>query len=252
LARSCREKIESTAQGGAQGFKSQWPSRLFSTQAKRHWRSVLLLFTTVFQSLAASGWAANALEPVKAIAVDKISCSNSNFNWGSCVAKNADDKLYIVYFRGFAAGAQVLGDELQWSIKHPSGKTIAPIALGAPTDETPFFIIGNIPRGQWVSLGGSSGEPLLALVVVAPKDAKELLLNDPAGGSHKVAVSTDWSAPKESFSSSLLSAMFSFSDRSPKTSGQLGRRYFASGQIAGDALLLADGFTSYTSSSLRR
>jgi hypothetical protein len=163
----------------------------------------LINLMTLGLCLVGSGWAANALEPVKAIAVDKISCSNSNFNWGTCVAKNADDKLYIVYFRGFAAGAQVLGDEIQWSIKHPSGKTIVPIALGAPTDETPFFIIGNIPRGQWVSLGGSTGEPLLALVVVAPKDAKELLLNDPAGGSHKVPVSSDWSAPKESFSNSL-------------------------------------------------
>jgi hypothetical protein len=161
-----------------------------------------LSLATATQSLAAD------LEPVHAIAVDSISCKSRTFDRGVCKAKNASDTLIVVYFGGFTSGAPVLGDDLQWSAMHLSGKKVTPVALGTPTDGNPFTIIGDIPPGEWFALDAT--KPLLALVFVASKKYEvlpELSLTSPTGASYYVTISKDWSPPKESFPTEMKFSM---------------------------------------------
>jgi hypothetical protein len=149
------------------------------------------------------------LEPFKAILREKVSCQNSTFNWGYAVPKNATDTLVAVYFSGFSGTTKISGDDLTWHIKHGEQGNITPIALFAPIQDTPTLIMGVVQSGAWVSLQGGT-EPLLCLVFVVQKGAKEIVLTDPTGAPHKIAISDDWTPKQENFINSSRVSQIQF------------------------------------------
>ncbi len=152
---------------------------------------------------------ATLLEPFKAILRDKVSCQNNDFNWGYAVPKNADDTLVAIYFRGFSETARISSDDLKWLVKHEKHGNVGTIGLFAATADSPLRIIGVVPPAGWVSLQGATS-PLLSLVFVVPKGAKELVLTDPTGATHKVAISDDWSPKQENFINSYRVSQIQF------------------------------------------
>jgi hypothetical protein len=140
------------------------------------------------------------LVPYKAVLVEKVKCGGGTlgWDWGYAVPKSPDDTLAVVYFNGFSGETRITSDDLKWLAKHEKHGNVYSVGLGVAVPGAPIWIIGAVPSGAWVSLQGGA-LPLLALVFVVPKGAKELVLTDPAGATHKLDVSNDWAPIEENF-----------------------------------------------------
>jgi hypothetical protein len=101
----------------------------------------------------------------------------------------------VVFFGGLLEGTEVAADDLKWTVKHERKGTMQTIGFGGPVPKQPMQIFAVLRSGTIHSFQGGS-EPLLGLAFVVPKGIENVVVTDPQGKDHKLAISKEW-LPKE-------------------------------------------------------
>lgn len=177
------------------------------------WGGWILLSSTLCISLVASlpargenplQQAETKLKPLKAITTDEVPYRPIMSPLQRVVPAQGSDTIVVVFFQGFQKeGVSV--EDMNWRLVPGQGRTaVASFGFGVPVPQQPVRMIGTLTKGS-IFPQAEGADPLLALLFVLPRGAKQITLQDPNGNHRQLAIDVSWSPGKEHLLSNVES-----------------------------------------------